>query len=172
MSEPLGAPRPLAPDDDLDAFSCGVAPLDDWLRRRARGHEAEGASRTVVCCAGKRVAGYYSLAAGSVLREAATGAVRRNMPEPVPAVLIGRLAVDTQWQRKRLGISLLHDAVLRIVGAAGTIGVRAILVHAISDEAKAFYDRHGFRASPLDPLTLMITVDEAERMMGERPESQ
>ena len=166
MSEPFAAPRPLAPDDDLDSFSCGIAPLDDWLKRRARHNEAKGASRTFVCCAGKRVAGYYSLAAGSVLREVATGAVRRNMPEPVLAVLIGRLAVDMQWQGKRLGIGLLHDAVLRIVAAAETIGVRAILVHAISNEAKAFYEKHGFRASAFDPLTLMMTVEEAERMMA------
>jgi predicted N-acetyltransferase YhbS len=166
LSEPLGAPRPLAPDDDLDSFSCGVVPLDDWLRLRARRNEAEGASRTFVCCAGKILAGYYSLAASSVLREAATGAVRRNMPEPVPAVLIGRLAIDTQWQGNRLGIGLLHDAVLRIVAAAETIGVRAILVHAISEGVKAFYGKHGFRASPLDPLTLMMTVEEAKRMMG------
>jgi predicted N-acetyltransferase YhbS len=166
LSEPLAAPRPLALSDDLDSFSCGVVPLDDWLKRRARRNEVEGASRTFVCCAGSRVAGYYSLAAGSVLRDAATGAVRRNMPEPVPVVLIGRLAVDREWQGKRLGISLLQDAVLRIVAAAETIGVRAILVHAISPEAKAFYEKHGFRPSPLDPLTLMMTVEEARRMMG------
>ena len=166
MSEPFAAPRALAPGDDLDSFSCGVAPLDDWLKRRARRNEAEGASRTFVCCTGQRVAGYYSLAAGSVLREAATGAVRRNMPEPVPVVLIGRLAVDREWQGKRLGISLLRDAVLRTVAAAETIGVRAILVHAISEGAKAFYEKHGFRASPLDPLTLMTTIEEAKKIMG------
>lgn len=166
MSAPLEAPRPLAPDDDLDSFSCGVAPLDDWLKRRARRNEAEGASRTFVCCAGNRVAGYYSLAAASVLREVATGIVRRNMPEPVPAVLIGRLAIDRAWQGKGLGADLLRDAVLRIVAAAETIGVRAILVHAISEDAKAFYEKHGFRASPLDPLTLMVTVEEVKRMMG------
>jgi GNAT superfamily N-acetyltransferase len=166
LSAPLEAPRPLAPDDDLDSFSCGVAPLDDWLKRRARRNEAEGASRTFVCCAGNRVAGYYSLAAASVLREVATGIVRRNMPEPVPAVLIGRLAIDRAWQGKGLGADLLRDAVLRIVAAAETIGVRAILVHAISEDAKAFYEKHGFRASPLDPLTLMVTVEEVKRMMG------
>lgn len=166
VSATLAPPRPLALGDDLDSFSCGVAPLDEWLKRRARRNEAEGASRTFVCCAGKRVAGYYSLAAASVLREAATGAVRRNMPEPVPAVLIGRLAVDKPWQGQGLGADLLRDAVLRIVGAAVTIGVRAILVHAISTDAKAFYEKHGFRASPLDPMTLMVTVEEAGRMMG------
>ena len=103
--------------------------------------------------------GYYSLSAASVLRAATTGKVRRNMPEPVPAVLIGRLAVDRAWHGRGLGADLLRDAVLRIVAAAGTVGVRAILVHAISDEAKAFYEKHGFRASPLEPMTLMITID-------------
>lgn len=166
MSGPFAAPRPLASDNDLDSFFCGVAPLDDWLKRRAWRNEVEGASRTFVCCAGDRIAGYYSLAAGSVLREAATGAVGRNMPEPVPVVLIARLAVDRQWQGQGLGISLLHDAVLRVVAAADIIGVRAILVHAMSEEAKAFYERYGFRVSPLDPLTLMITIEEARRMIG------
>jgi GNAT superfamily N-acetyltransferase len=162
----LTAPAPLARAHELDAFDCGVAPLDEWLKRRARRNEAEGASRTFVTCSGRRVAGYYSLAAASVLREAATGSVRRNMPEPVPAVLIGRLAVDRAWRGRGLGADLLRDAVLRIVAAAETVGARAILVHAISQEAKAFYERHGFRASPLDPMTLMVTIEEARRMMG------
>lgn len=165
MNATLKAPVPLAPEHELDAFSSGIVPLDEWLKRRARRNEAEGASRTFVCCYGRRVVGYCSLAAGSVLHDAATGRVRRNMPDPVPAVLIGRLAVDRAWQGKGIGADLLYDAVLRIVGAAETVGVRAILVHAISDEAKSFYQRHGFRASPLDPMTLMVTVDEAQRMM-------
>jgi predicted N-acetyltransferase YhbS len=160
------APEPLGPKHELDAFTSGVAPLDEWLKRRARRNEAEGASRTFVACAGKRVVGYYSLSAASVLREAATAKVRRNMPDPVPAVLIGRLAVDQAWRGRGLGADLLRDAVLRIIGAAGTVGARAILVHAISQEAKTFYERHGFRASPIEPMTLMITVEEAQRMMG------
>jgi GNAT superfamily N-acetyltransferase len=164
--EALRAPAPLASIHALETFSSSVAPLDEWLKRRARRNEAEGASRTFVSGAGRRVVGYYSLAAASVLREATTGAVRRNMPEPVPAVLIGRLAVDRAWQGQGLGADLLHDAVLRILGAAETIGVRAILVHAISADAKTFYERHGFRASPIEPMTLMITVEEARRMIG------
>ena len=160
------APEPLSPEHELEAFTSGVAPLDEWLKRRARRNEAEGASRTFVTCTGLRVVGYYSLAAASMLRAAATAKVRRNMPEPVPAVLIGRLAVDRAWQGKGLGADLLRDAVLRIVGAAETVGARAILVHAISPDAKAFYEHHGFRASPVEPMTLMITVEEAQRMMG------
>jgi GNAT superfamily N-acetyltransferase len=162
----LSAPAPLAPKYDLDSFDSGVAPLDDWLKRRARANEAEGASRTFVLCDGVRVVGYYSLAAGSLMQAQATGRIRRNMPEPVPAILLGRLAIDRGWQGKGLGADLLRDAVLRAASAAGTIGVRAILVHAISGAAKAFYEKHGFRSSPVDPMTLMITITDAERALG------
>lgn len=161
----VAAPAPLTSTHQLDDFSSGVAPLDAWLKRRARRNEAEGASRTFVCCVGKRVIGYYCLSAGSMLHDAATGRVRRNMPDPVPVVLIGRLAVDKAWQGQGLGAGLLQDAVLRVVAAAETVGVRAIPVHALSDEAKAFYRKHGFRPSPVEPITLMITLDEAIRMM-------
>ncbi len=88
------------------------------------------------------------------------------MPDPLPAVLLGRLAIDRTWQGKGLGADLLRDAVLRVVGAAAAVGVRAMLVHAISDEAKAFYEKHGFRSSPLEPMTLMITLEEAQRLIG------
>jgi GNAT superfamily N-acetyltransferase len=162
----LQAPEPLAPHHELDAFESGVATLDEWLKRRARRNEADGASRTFVLCEGLRVVGYYSLAAGSVLHTAATGKVRRNMPDPIPALLLARLAVDRAWQGKGLGADLLSDAVSRSIGAAQTIGVRAILVHAISDEAKAFYERHGFHTSPIEPMTLMVTIDEARRMLN------
>src|SRR5258706_4581083 len=157
------APEPLSSEHEVNAFDSGVAALDAWLTTRARGNEVSGASRTLVTCDRKRVVGYYSLAATSIRHSHAIGKVRRNMPEPVPAVLIGRLALDKAWQGKGLGISLLQDAVLRVIGAAETIGVRAIPVHAMSEEAKTFYERFGFRASPLDPMTLMMTVDEVER---------
>jgi GNAT superfamily N-acetyltransferase len=163
---PLSATEPLAGDHDIEAFVSQVPALDDWLKRRARRNEAEGASRIFVVCAGRRVIGYYSLAAGSVSHIAATGRARRNMPDPVPAVLLGRLAIDHAWQGKGLGADLLRDAVLRVLAAADTIGIRALLVHAISEDAKRFYERHGFRPSPIDPMTLMITIDEARRMIG------
>jgi GNAT superfamily N-acetyltransferase len=89
------------------------------------------------------------------------------MPDPVPVALLGRLAVDRGWQGKGLGAALLRDAVLRVVGAAGTIGVRALLVHAISDDVKRFYEHSGFRASTTGPMTLMITIEEAQRILGE-----
>jgi GNAT superfamily N-acetyltransferase len=162
----LTAPAPLAPHHELEGFESGVAALDDWLKRRARRNEAEGASRTFVVCAGRRVVGYYSLAAGSILHVEATDKVRRNMPDPVPALLLGRLAVDRTWHGKGLGGDLLQDAVLRAVGAAETVGVRALLVHAMSEQAKAFYERHGFRPSPIEPFTLMIAIQEAKTMLS------
>lgn len=137
--------------------------LDDWLKRRARHNDAEGGSRTFVTAAGYRVAGYYSLAACSLLPGAATGRVRRNMPNPVPVVLLGRLAIDLDWQGKGLGGDLLRDATLRAIAAGDSIGIRAMLVHAISPEARAFYVRHGFKESPIEPMTLMMTLAEAKR---------
>ena len=164
----LTAPGPLAADHELEQFSSGIGPLDTWLKHRARQNEASGASRTYVIAEGRRVVGYYRLAAGSVLRAAATGRARRNMPDPVPIALLGRLAIDRQWQSSGLGTGLLRDAILRVIGAAGTIGVRALLVHAISDEAKAFYEGQGFRASPTDPMTLMVTIEEAQKLIEPR----
>ena len=95
------------------------------------------------------------------MHAAATGKTRRNMPDPVPVVLLGRLAIDSASQGKGLGADLLRDAVLRTLGAAESIGVRALLVHALSDKAKAFYQRYGFHPSPIEPMTLMITLAEA-----------
>jgi GNAT superfamily N-acetyltransferase len=135
--------------------------LNDWLRRRALQNQQTGASSTYVVLDKIRVVGYYSLAAGSVERETAPGRVRRNTPDPVPVVVLGRLAVDRVFQGQGLGRALLRDAVLRTLQAADIIGVRAILVHALSEQAKKFYEDCGFAPSPINPLTLMITVSEA-----------
>lgn len=164
-SAPLSPPAPLTSAHELDAFASGVELLDDWLKRYALHNELEGGSRTFVLCADHRVVGYYSLAAGSVLHGLATGRVRRNMPNPVPVVILGRLAVDRSWQGRGIGSDLLRDAILRVLSAGEIIGVRAILVHAISPQAKAFYERHGFRSSPVEPMTLMVTIAEARRML-------
>ena len=112
-----------------------------------------------------RVVGYYCLAAGAVSRATAPGSTKRNMPEPIPIVVLGRLAVDRTLQGKGLGRSMLRDAILRTIQAAAIAGIRAILVHAISEDARRFYERHGFHASPIDPMTLMLTVAEIEKTL-------
>lgn len=166
--EGIGAPEHLTPQHDVEAFDSGVAALDDWLKRRALADEQAGASRTYVICAAGRVVGYYALATGAVAQAAATGRVRRNMPDPVPVMVLGRLAVDRAYQDGGLGAGLLRDAILRTLQAAGIGGIRAILVHAISEEAKRFYERHGFVESPIDPMTLMITIADADKALGSR----
>ena len=98
---------------------------------------------------------------GAVAHAHAPGRARRNMPDPVPVMVIGRLAVHKDYQGKKIGPSLLRDAVLRTLQAADIAGIRAILVHAISERARQFYEECGFIASPMDPMTLMITVSEA-----------
>jgi GNAT superfamily N-acetyltransferase len=163
--QPLSAPEKLRADHDLSDFECEEPALDDWLRRRALQNEESGASRTYVVCSGRQVVGYYALAVGAVAHLEAPGRVRRNMPDPVPVMIIGRLAVHKDFQGKKIGPALLRDAVLRTLQAAEIAGVRAILVHAISDRARQFYERWGFIPSPMDPMTLMITVSEAAKAL-------
>lgn len=168
----LNAPVKLSPIHDLSQFQCGESALDDWLRKRALQNEEIGSSRTYVVCAGERVVAYYALAAGAVAHIAAPGRVRRNMPDPVPVMVmvIGRLAIDQSVQGQGLGPALLRDAVLRTLQAAEIAGIRAILVHAISERAKRFYEKWGFVASPLESMTLMITVAEARKAIADKSE--
>lgn len=165
-AEALTAPEHLAPDFDLAAFDSGVPILDDWLKRRALGNEEAGASRTFVVRAANRVVGYHALATGGVAHAVSSGRVRRNMPDPVPVMVLGRLAVDREYQGRGLGASLLRDAVLRTRQAAELGGIRAIFVHAISDDARRFYERHGFAPSSLEPMTLMVTMADVTRIIG------
>ncbi|HEY6272818.1 MAG TPA: GNAT family N-acetyltransferase [Terriglobales bacterium] len=166
--ERLDPPEKLSSNHDLSRFRCGEPPLDDWLKRRAFQNEERGASRTYVLCVGQRVVGYYALAVGAVAHIEAPGRVRRNMPDPVPVMVIGRLAVDQTVQGQAIGPALLRDAVLRTLQAAEIAGIRAILVHAISERAKRFYEKWGFVSSPIDPMTLMITVAEAQKAVLEK----
>jgi GNAT superfamily N-acetyltransferase len=163
---PIGAPEHLTAAHDIVAFDSGVQALDDWLKRRALANEETGASRTYVVTAGGRVVGYYALATGAVEQQQAAGRIRRNMPEPIPVMVLGRLAVDRAFQDQGIGRALLRDAVVRTLQAAAIAGIRAILLHAISEDAKRFYSRCGFSESPLDPMTLMITVADAARILA------
>lgn len=154
------APAPLANHHKIETFDSGVASLDEWLKRRAARNQISGASRTYVLCNDDQVAGYYALASGAVATLVASGKFRRNMPDPIPIVILGRLAVARTHQGQGLGRALFQDAALRVIHAADSIGIRGMLVHAISDEAKDFYIKLGLDVSPLEPMTLMATVSD------------
>jgi len=155
----LQAPVPLADTHLLDEFDCGVASLNDWLKRRALANQRNSASRTyVITDAQKIVVAYYCLSSGALALNEAPSSVRRNMPDPVPVAILGRLGVDTAWKGKGLGGALLQDAVLRTIQAAEIIGIRGIIVHAISEEAKQFYEHYGFSPSSTQPMTLILSI--------------
>lgn len=163
MSLTLQPPEPLRPVHRTDEFACGEAVLDEWLKRRALANQFSGASRTfVVADMDHRVHGYYALAAGAVAHQLATSHVRRNMPDPVPVMVLARLAVDRRAQGIKLGASLLQDAVNRAVSVSQSAGVRALLVQAINDRAKQFYEHYGFAVSPAHPMTLMLRLSSAK----------
>lgn len=156
----LSAPQPLAAIHKIDEFECGETILDEWLKRRAMTNHLSGASRTfVVTDVNNRVFGYYALAAGAVSHQISTSSVRRNMPDPIPVMVLARLAVDRQVQGNKLGAALLKDAFVRVKLVAQNTGVRELLVHALHDRAKQFYEYYGFQASPLHPMTLMLRLD-------------
>lgn len=159
MSLQLSAPQPLAATHIQDGFECGEAVLDEWLKRRAMPNQLSGASRTfVVADQDSSVYGYYAMAAGAVSHQMATGSVRRNMPDPIPVMVLARLAVDRRAQGVKLGASLLQDAVNRAVAVSRNAGVRALLVHTLHDHAKQFYAHYGFQESPQHPMTLMLRL--------------
>lgn len=154
----LSHPSPIASDHDVSAFSCRYPVLDDWLKRRALANHKSGASKTFVVCEGNRVVAYYALAAGALACSEATGRFRRNMPDPIPVAILARLAIDTGFQKRGLGSALFRDAALRVLDAADGIGIRGLLVHAISEEAASFYRAIGVESSPVSPQTLMVTL--------------
>jgi len=167
--ERLLPPEPLADSHEIEEFECGESSLDGWLRKRARANQASGASRTYVVCVNARghedsttarVVAYYSLASGAVIVRSAPGRFRRNMPDPIPVVVLARLAVERRWQGRGIGRGMFRDAARRVAHAADVIGIRDIVVHAISEEARDFYLALGFDASPVEPMTLMVTLSD------------
>ena len=109
--------------------------------------------------------GYYALASGGISIRSAVGNFRRNMPDPIPVVILARLAIDSSFQGQGLGRALFRDAALRVVQSADTIGIRGIIVHAISAEAKDFYIALGFNVSPLEPMMLMVTIKDLQALI-------
>lgn len=164
--EDLSPPELLADHHDLAGFQSGESSLDDWLARRARANQVSGASRTYVVCHDQRVIAYYALASGVVAVKAAPGRFRRNMPHPIPVAVLARLAVDERWHGHGLGRALFRDAAVRVERAADLIGIRGIVVHAISEAARDFYLALGFTPSPQDPMTLMVTLNDLREALS------
>lgn len=163
----ITAPARLTAAHRIEGFRSREPQLDDWLRRRALANESSGACRTYVVTNGERVVGFYCLATGAVAVAQASGKVRRNMPDPVPVVIVGRMAVDAAYERRGIGRGLIRDAILRTLAAAEVVGVRAVLVHAKSEEAKRFYvERCGLSEGRVDPMTLMATLADARVALG------
>jgi len=156
----ISKPELLNDSHDRAQFNCGNETLNEWLIRRALKNQGSGASRTFVICNEDRVIGYYALASGSIERPIAPKTIARNMPDPIPVTVLGRLAVDLQFQGQRLGAALLKDSILRTVLVSRNIGVRAMLVHAISEDAKRFYASYGFKESLINEMTLMLSVQQ------------
>lgn len=151
-------PSPLSRDHRTAGFDCSIASLNEWLTHRALKNDLHGGSRTYVVCDGKQVVGYYAVAAGSIAREEAPGSIKRNMPYPIPAIVIGRLAVDHRYQGTGIGQGLLRDALARAMNVSEQIGARALIVHALNEQAEAFYLRHGFLTGPTGPGTLLLPL--------------
>ena len=162
----LSAPQPLDARHRVEDFDCGKPALTDWLLRHARQAHASGSARTFVSCEGDRVAGYYSLTVGQIDTLDAPDRVRRGMGHyPIPLVILARLAVDLECQRRGLGYSLLQDAIGRTLAIAEQAGIRALLTHPLDDEADAFYRRFGFEPLPLDERHLVLLLKDARRVV-------
>jgi GNAT superfamily N-acetyltransferase len=167
ITRDFAAPTPLTSDHELKNFDCGEFSLNEWLKKRAFKNHGAGVSRCFVLCVGATVIGYYSLSAGVISQEAAPKAMRRNMPNPLPVLLLGRLAIDNRYHNQGIGQALLRDAMLRAVNVAGDAGVIAILVHALSEQAKRFYLSRGFVESPLRSMTLLMTIKTVRSILDE-----
>ncbi|MGH6931113.1 MAG: GNAT family N-acetyltransferase [Dongiaceae bacterium] len=163
-------PERLGAQHDFSAFQNGRHPsLDDWLRERSLASEGLSARTYVICATdrGKRVAGYYAISTAMEQRAALPSAkLRRGMPEQVPLLLIGRLAIDQGCQGRGLGTDLLADALRRCLAASEIVGARAIVAHAIDEDAIGFYRHHGFQLSPLGERVMLMPIESARALLG------
>lgn len=163
----INRPETISPDHDLILFNCGDEILNEWLQKRALKNQGLNASNSYVICDANRVVGFYAISTGSIERLNAPGAVTRNMPDPIPVMVLGRLAIDQSYQGQKLGVALLKDAMLRTLKVSKIVGVKALLVHAISEEAKRFYLHFGFQESPINSMTLLLTIKKIKGHYGE-----
>lgn len=166
MGKIINPPEVINAVHDLTQFESGEATLDHWLKHRAlKNHQTHASKTFVVTTKHNIVIAYYCLAAGSVDVNTAPGKVKRNMPNPIPVIVLGRLAVSNNWQAQGLGSALLKNALLRTLRTSHDVGMRALLVHAISDSAVTFYKQYGFIESPIDPMTLMLPIQDIKKYL-------
>jgi predicted N-acetyltransferase YhbS len=156
----LEAPVPLTDKHNTGAFDCGENSLNEWLKKRALTNQYSGASRTFVVCRAGQVIAFYALSSGAIFYAQSTGKVKRNMPDPIPVVILGRLGVDQTIKGKGIGSALVRDAILKIMVAAESLGIRAVVIHALNNRVKSFYESLGFIPSPTDPMILMATLND------------
>jgi GNAT superfamily N-acetyltransferase len=157
----------LRRDHPIDAFDCGQEDLNSWLRKHALQNQGAGAAQTYVGLVGEVVVGYYSLAVGQIEYNDAPERLRKGLARhPVPIMLLARLAVCKNWQKKGVGRALLRDAVLRTMQAAEIAGIRALAVHAKDEQARRYYEQFDFAASPADSLHLLVLLKDIRRRMG------
>lgn len=164
----FGPIEPLAEEHLLDGFDSGEPSLNEWLLQRAKPNQAAGFSRTYVVVEGRRVVAFHAVSSFTIWRADATGKGRRQSPPQIPAVLLGRLAVDQRFQGHGLGAALLRHAMELTILAADAVGIRLLVVNALNEEAAAFYQRLGLEPSPTNPLDLMITVNDLRKSMPPR----
>lgn len=163
----LSAPTPITAEHDITDFDSGEVSLNSWLQKRALKNQASGASRCFVVCHDKTVVGYYCLSAGAISHEASPKSMRRNMPDPLPVILLGRLAIVQRYHNQGIGQAQLRDAMLRAVTVSKDTCVFTILVHALSKPTKQFYLSRGFVESPIQPMTLMMTLETIRSILSE-----
>ena len=163
----LSKPQPLDAHHRLEEFDCGKPALSEWLLRHARLAQGSGSARTFIVCDGDRVVGYYSLTVGQIDTLEAPERVRRGMGQyPIPLIILARLAIDLDYQKRGLGFSLLQDAIRRAIAVAEHAGIRALLTHPLDAEAQAFYRRFGFESTPEHDRQLILLLKDARRFVG------
>lgn len=161
----ISPPTPLNKDHETQGFDCGNAALNEWLIRFAWTNNQANSARTFVVCDDLKVAGYYSLAVGSVEYDDVLPRIRKELARhPVPVVILARLAVDAGYKGYGMGKGLLRDALLRILNISGQVGIRAVLVNAKTEDVRIFYEKYGFEPMPDNPLKLMLLIKDIKRI--------
>ncbi|MCK9496839.1 MAG: GNAT family N-acetyltransferase [Dehalococcoidia bacterium] len=159
LATPLSAIEPLSRTHQTELFECREPELTEWLRRFALVGQQSKSIRVYVVHRGERVVGYYALAAGAASRATAPERISRGLPgNPIPVIVLARLAVDQTEERRGLGRALLRDCLVRAAVTADMIGARALFVDAKNEDARAFYERFGFKPSPINPLQLFLLM--------------